>query len=71
MDPKYEQFLQHAQGCMIEADHARVPEVRQGWLQLAARWLDMIPPDGAGAERHFDASDDDLEERYRGKQVRN
>jgi hypothetical protein len=71
MDPKYEQFLRQAQACMTEADRARVAQVRQGWLQLAARWLDMIPPDGVEAQRDFESSVPDLDGRYRSKQVRN
>jgi hypothetical protein len=69
MDPKYEQFLQQAQTCMAEADQARVPEVRQGWLQLAARWLDMIPPDGVRARPEISALEGEVG--YRGKHARN
>ena len=65
MHPKYEQFLRQAEACMAEADLARVPDVRQGWLHLAARWLDMIPPDGVGTRPGFGAAADDLRAKYR------
>jgi hypothetical protein len=53
VDEKYEHFRRQAQDCIEAASHAKDLGMKADWLLLAAKWLEMVPPEAQNEDERF------------------